>query len=248
MMERHDDLSVKTALERTVLIIDDHRSFAEALAIAIDAQLDLRCVAIADTAADGVDAAIRCRPDVVLVDMRLPDASGPSLVVQLLTMQPNLPVLALTAYADAASVAAAAHAGVCAFLRKECSIQDILATLRMAGDGPMTIDAGTLGAMMQAPRRVETVDVDGMRLTPREQEVLDLLAQAYDAQGIARRLGISVHTTRGYVKALLSKLNAHSQLEAVVHARQRGLIVDPVLSAMPRHAVTTAGHGSHSPA
>jgi DNA-binding NarL/FixJ family response regulator len=214
--------------ERTVLIIDDHRSFAEALAIAVDAQVGLSCVAIAGNGAEGIDAVMRCRPDVVVVDMRLPDTSGPALISKLQAACPGLPVLALTAYADAASVAAAAQAGVCAFLRKECSVNDIVSSLRTAGDGPLAIDATTLGAMMSRPRlpAPQRVEGGGVRLTPREQEVLGLLAEANDAQGIARQLGISIHTIRGYVKALLAKLEAHSQLEAVVRAKQLGILTD----------------------
>jgi DNA-binding NarL/FixJ family response regulator len=230
--------------ERTVLIIDDHRSFAEALAIAIDAQIGLSCVAIAGSGAEGVAAVTRCRPDVVVVDMRLPDTSGPALIVKLQAASPGLPVLALTAYADAANVAAAAQAGVCAFLRKECSVQDIVASLRSAGDLPLTIDAATLGSMMSRSRPPvpQPLEAGGVRLTPREREVLGLLAEANDAQGIARHLGISIHTIRGYVKALLAKLEAHSQLEAVVRAKQLGILTDvPTTMSMDLHP----GPGSH---
>jgi DNA-binding NarL/FixJ family response regulator len=230
--------------ERNVLIIDDHRSFAEALAIAIDAQVGLSCVAIAGSGAEGLDAVLRCRPDVVVVDMRLPDTSGPALVLKLQTVQPGLPVLALTAYADAANVAAAAQAGVCGFLRKECSVDDIVSSLRTAGAGPLAIDATTLGAMMSQPRPPVPPPVlaGAVRLTPREREVLGLLAEANDARRIARQLGVSIHTIRGYVKALLAKLEAHSQLEAVVRAKQLGILTDlPTTMSMDLHP----GPGSH---
>jgi DNA-binding NarL/FixJ family response regulator len=231
--------------DRRVLIVDDHRSFAEALAFAIEAQEGLTCVAIAATAAEGFTAATRTRPDIVLVDMRLPDASGPVLVTKLHQFLPDLAIIALTAYADAASVSAAAQSGVCAFLRKECSVQEILATLRTAGEGPMMVDAATLGAMTQValePQR-RTVEVDGIRLTPREHEVLDLLAQAFDVRGVARRLGVSIHTVRGYVKSILAKFDAHTQLEAVVKARRLGVLADAPAGPHPidhRFRVTTS--------
>lgn len=226
--------------ERTVLIVDDHRSFAEALAIAIDAQSGMRCVAIAETAADGFAAALRCRPDVAVVDMHLPDGHGRALASRLKELRSDLPVLAVTAYADAATVAAAAQGGVCAFLRKECSVRDILDAIRSAGDGALTIDTQTLGAMLSPPPHHTSTAVNGaVHLSPREREVLDLLAGAYDAAAIARRLGVSLHTVRGYVKALLSKLEAHSQLEAVVRARSLGLIVDAPMGT-PRVPVDVA--------
>ena len=214
--------------ERRVLVIDDHRSFAEALAIAIDAEPGLRCVAIAATAAEGLAAVSASHPDVALVDLQLPDGSGTDLVPRLHEVQPGLPVLALTAYADAPSVAAAAEAGVCAFLRKECSVRDIVATVETAGDRPMVIDADTLAAMMRTPaiRPRPVSHHPDVVLTPREREVLRLLSEAFDAQGIAKRLGISIHTTRDYVKSLLAKLDAHTQLEAVVRAARLGILDD----------------------
>lgn len=213
--------------ERTVLIVDDHRSFAEALAIAIDMESGLRCVALAETAAEGLDAALRWQPDVALVDMYLPDDHGGGLVSRLRERHEDLAVLAVTAHADAATVAAAAQAGVCGFLRKECSVEDILDAISSAGRGSLTIDASTLGAMLAPrsgpPARTAAGEV---HLTPREHEVLDLLSRAHDVASIARRLGVSIHTVRGYVKALLAKLDAHSQLEAVVRAKALGLVVD----------------------
>lgn len=232
--------------DRTVLIVDDHRSFAEALAIAVDTCDGLRCVAIAGNAADGYAAALRTRPDIVLVDMHLPDEHGRTLITRLRQLPMVTRVLALTAYADAANVAAAAQAGACGFLRKECSVQDILTAITTAGEGPLAIDAHTLGAMLStsavAPVAVPaTVESSGdVHLTPREREVLGLLATAHDAVAIARRLEVSIHTVRGYVKALLGKLDAHSQLEAVVRARDAGLLPDPAGAPPPFPTFTLA--------
>ncbi len=222
--------------ERTVLIVDDHRSFAEALGIAIDAEVGLRCVAIAETAADGLAAALRWRPEVVLVDLHLPDGHGHALVARLHEGYPGLHVLALTAYVDAETVAASAQLGICAFLRKECSIHELITAIRNAGPGPMVLDARTLGEMLRRTTPPTSgTDAGGVHLTPREHEVLVLLAAAHDARAIARALGVSIHTVRGYVKALLAKLDAHTQLGAVVRARHLGLLAEPTRGG-PRDA------------
>jgi DNA-binding NarL/FixJ family response regulator len=215
--------------ERGVLIVDDHRSFAEALAIAIDAQEGLRCVAVAASAAAGLAAAGRTEPDLAIVDLQLPDASGAVLAGQLRELRPTLSVLALTAFVDAASVLAASQAGVSAFLSKSCSVRDIVATLREARTGAMSIPPEVLAASAWAPPatgRTSGMSPGGMHLTPRERQVLALLNSAADVRGIARELSISIHTVRDHVKSLLAKFGVHTQLELVVRAQQLGVVGD----------------------
>lgn len=211
---------------RRVLIVDDHRSFADALSIAIEIEPDMTCVANEATGREALRAAMRARPDVALVDLHLPDGPGVAVITALRDLLPGLAVLAVTAYADAATVAAAAQAGVCGFLRKECRVAELVTAIRHAEDRAMSIDTATLAEMMRQVARPVAGSLpilDGLRLTPRELEVLDLLSQARDVQGIARRLGISIHTARGYVKSLLAKFEVHTQLELVVRARELGV-------------------------
>jgi DNA-binding NarL/FixJ family response regulator len=221
--------------DRGVLIVDDHRSFAEALAIAIDAQDGLRCVAVAATAAGGLAAAVRTEPAFAIVDLQLPDAPGSVLAGQLHEFRPRPSVLALTAYADAASVLAASQAGVSAFLPKTCSIRDIVETLKSVRAGAMTIAPEVLAASSWGTHAGPALgDVaTGVHLTPRERQVLVLLAGASDVRGIARELGISVHTVRDHVKSLLSKFGVHTQLELVVRAQRLGIVGEPAAPPEP---------------
>jgi DNA-binding NarL/FixJ family response regulator len=214
--------------ERAVLIVDDHRSFAEALAIAIDAQEGLRCAAVAASAAEGLAAASLVSPDLAIVDMQLPDMAGAILVERLRDRRPDLAVLALTAFVDAASVLAASQAGVGAFLSKTCTVREIVATLRTVGTGAMMVGAevliaGLAGHAVAAPAHAARSSV---HLTPRERQVLDLLGDAADVRAVAKQLGISIHTVRDHVKSLLAKFDVHTQLELVVRARQLGLLGD----------------------
>lgn len=218
---------------RQVLLVDGHRSYAEALSVAVDAQADLRCVAIALSASEACDAALRHRADVAIVDLDLRDEQGVPLAVRLRTERPDLPIVAATASADPATVTAAARSGVSALLRKGGSLRDLLRAVRHAGEGPLIIDAELLDAVAtsRAPAQAcsaPLTDVVAVHLTPREREVLMLLAAANDARAIARRLEVSLHTVRGHLKALLAKLDAHSQLEAVVRATRLGLLADDV--------------------
>jgi DNA-binding NarL/FixJ family response regulator len=215
--------------DRGVLIVDDHRSFAEALAIAIDAQPGLRCVAVAATAAGGLAAAGRTEPELAIVDLQLPDEPGAALAEQLRRVLPGLSILALTAFVDAASVLAASQAGINAFLSKSCSVHDIVATLRAARTGAMSIPPEVLvasrwGAPLVGRASTSTI---GVHLTPREQQVLHLLSGASDVRCIARELDISVHTVRDHVKSLLTKFGVHTQLELIVRAQQLGPVAEP---------------------
>lgn len=221
--------------ERVVLIVDDHRSFAEALAIAIDAESGLHCGAVAASAAEGLQAANRVAAELAIIDMHLPDAAGALLVERLRERRPDLAVLALTAYVDGASVLAASQAGVGAFLSKTCSVREIISTLRTVGTGAMMVGSDVLAVGLSGTSATAPVDrgTPAVHLTPREREVLSLLGCAADVRGVGRELGISVHTVRDHVKSLLGKVGAHTQLELVVRARQLGLLEDAVPSASP---------------
>jgi DNA-binding NarL/FixJ family response regulator len=205
---------------RRVLIVDDQRSFAQSLEVVIDSQDDLRCVGIAATGLDAVDLVRREQPAVVLMDVGLPGIDGIEATKQVVQEYPEIVVIILTGIPDATVLARAAAAGAQAFLLKDSSVEEILGAIR-ASHRHGQIDVGS-----DALRRF--VDDEGTasieELTQRELEVLGLLAEGRQPKEIARALGISLHTCRGYVKNVLAKLGAHSALEAVVLAHRRGLI------------------------
>ncbi|MCO1654579.1 response regulator [Pseudonocardia humida] len=193
-----------------VLLVDDHRVFADALAIGVAAQPDLTCAAVAYTAAAAraalAGAAIDAAIDVALVDLDLPDDSGMRLVEEFAARRP---VIVLTAHPRLDLARRAAAAGAAGFLAKDAPLPEILAAVRAALAG-------------SAVRSWET-DTD-VHLTARELEVLSGLGRGRDATRIAADLGISVHTTRDHIRALLAKLGVHSQLDAVVTADRLRLI------------------------
>ena len=211
-----------------VLIVDDHRSFAEALRLAIDMQPDLECVGIPETAGEAIEMATASCPDVVLMDVRLPDVDGIEATRRLKEVCPDASVLVVTAFSDVELLSRAAGAGASGFLPKESSIADFFDAIRAAGVGSMIVDRATLisiidrvGASARAERSTASTEV---RLTPRELEVLTLMGRGIDARGISKQLGIKLSTCRGYQKSIMFKLGAHSQLEAVVSAVQSGIL------------------------
>jgi DNA-binding NarL/FixJ family response regulator len=212
-----------------VMVIDDHRAVAESIAMAIDSQPDMSCVGIAGTIAESQALLLAESPDVVLTDVRLPDGDGVEGARRLMELLPDVRILVLTAHADVETMARAALIGACGFLPKESSIKSVLGALRRAREGGMTVEGTALSAVLgrvQTVPRPARASSGANELTDREREVLRGLSQGLDPQAIARQLGISIHTCRGHVKGILAKLEAHSQLEAVVKALRQGLLPD----------------------
>jgi len=211
-----------------VLVVDDHLVFSGAVEIAINAQSDMISVGAAASVAEAVQAVGRWSPDVVLMDIRLPDGDGIEATRRIVALRPETRVLILTAHTEVDIMARAASAGACGFLPKESSIGSVLRAIRAAGDGEMVVDGSTLAAILlrlHRPAATSSGPIEGVpSLTRREHDVLALMGDGLDPHAIARELGISLHTCRGYQKGILAKLGAHSQLEAVVIATRRGVI------------------------
>ncbi|MBM6398921.1 response regulator transcription factor [Phycicoccus sonneratiae] len=208
---------------RRVLVVDDHRTFTDLLGRAIAAEADLEWLGAAHTVEDAVARTRALRPDAVVMDVQVGDGDGLEATTALLALFPDLRVVVLTAFATQSLLQRAMDAGASALLPKDGTLEDLLDALRDTTGEGFRVHPALLRRLLElqggAARPEETV-----RLTAREDEVLHLLAEGLDPGSIARRLGISRHTSRGYVAALLTKLDAHSQLEAVAVARRRGLL------------------------
>jgi DNA-binding NarL/FixJ family response regulator len=213
------------ATSTRVMLVDDHQVFVEALALAIDAQPDLESVGTMGTIGACLAALPDAAPDLVLMDVYLPDGDGIDAIGEIRARSPSALILVMTGHTDVGAMARAASAGASGFLPKESSIATVLAAIRTARDGQMLVDGTTLAAILG---RVSTAGVPRANgpsvLTAREQEVIELMGRGLDPNAIADQLGISVHTCRGHEKNILAKLEAHSQLEAVVIAARRGMI------------------------
>lgn len=211
---------------RRVLIVDDHRTFTDLVRLALAAEDDLECVGAAHDAASARVMTARHHPDVLLMDVNLGKDDGLALAADLATIYPRLCIIVLSAHCDARVVRRAAAAEVCALVPKDGSFPDLLRVLRTPPSGRLRVHPGLIGPRggqdRTAARRPPAAE-----LTRREQSVLELLAEGREVRAIARELGISLNTCRGHVKTLLIKLDAHSQLEAVVVASRNGLLGAP---------------------
>jgi DNA-binding NarL/FixJ family response regulator len=200
-----------------ILVVDDHRSYAEALSLAISVEPGFESIGSVPDVESAVDLVMSERPDVVVIDWQLPRVDGVEGIRRILVADPRAKLVMITGHADSSLRKLAALAGASAFLAKESSIAEIVQSVRDAVNGDSYID-------ITDDANEDTVSA--LSLTPREIEVLYLLAKGRDTPTIAASLYLSVHTVRGYVKEVLRKLGAHSQLEAVAIARRAGLLPD----------------------
>ena len=209
-----------------VLIVDDHRTFAELLAMGLDAQPDICCVGHVQSAEGAAEAVEGLEPDVALVDVHLGEDDGLVLSAELHRRRPELRIIALTASVDPVNVARAAQAGVCAYLPKSGALDEVLNAVRTARVGRLLLQPDMVLDLVALEQRSGTAAPPRPAgvLTAREQQVLELLGEGMDVTAIGKRLGIRTSTCRGYVQNVLTKLDAHTQLEAVAQARVRGLL------------------------
>jgi DNA-binding NarL/FixJ family response regulator len=211
-----------------VLVVDDHRMITDALRVALSRQPELSVVGVAYDGEEGVDAALRRRPDVVLMDVQLPGVDGIEATRRIREAEPEVRVVALSAFPDETQVARAVEAGVAGFLPKDTSIRDLARALRRVGRGESLLspeDRRRAEALLRRRRELhDSVRQRVERLTPRETEILQRMADGMTPERIAEDLGISPHTLRTHVQNVLLKLGVHSKLEALSHAIRYGKV------------------------
>jgi DNA-binding NarL/FixJ family response regulator len=206
----------------TILVVDDHELVAEALVRALAAEDDMEVVGRAATVAEGIRSARQLRPDVVLMDFRLPDGRGTEATAAIKTERPQTEVVMLTGDADGAVLAAALEAGCSGFVTKGGSFRELPSAIRGVLAGEVRVPQ-SLMEQLAAYLRPRPAAL-GADLTKREIEVLRLLAEGKSTSAIVDELVLSVHTVRNHIRNILTKLNAQSRLEAVAIATRQGLL------------------------
>jgi DNA-binding NarL/FixJ family response regulator len=204
-----------------VLIVEDHRVVAEGLSALINGQSDMRVVGNVGSVAECVPAATELNPDVVLLDFRLPDGTGSEAASEIRGVRPMAKMIFLTRDDTDAARFAAVQSGASAFLHKSKAAAEVVAAIREVARGKMLITPRTIASLLAKRRDIEALLE---RLTPREKEVLKLMAEGSSSRAIAEELHISYTTVRTHIRGLGTKLAVHSKLEAIVKARELGLI------------------------
>jgi DNA-binding NarL/FixJ family response regulator len=214
----------------TVLVADDHPVFRDGLQVTLEDTPDVEVVgAVADGQA-AIEQARRTRPDVVLMDLRMPGVGGIEATARIVAELPATAVVVLTMSEDDDSVFAALRAGARGYLLKEASAEDITRAVRAVAGGEAVFGpriADRVLAFFSAAALRGAAAVPFPQLSDREREVLDLVAQGCDNHTVARRLFLSEKTVRNHVSACLHKLQVASRAEAVALARDAGLGGNP---------------------
>ena len=218
-----DDVPAGHASPRRVVVVDDHRTFADLMKFALDAEPGLTCVGVAYDPTSGLALVASERPDLVIMDYDFAgdELDGVMATAAITARYPGVNVVLLTGHADSILMQQAAEAGARSLMPKDGSLPDLLQALQTTGPGGLLVHPTLLRSFVAAAVDATATDTP---LSPREHDVLTMLALGLRTGAIADHLGISKNTCRGYVKSLLWKLDAHSQLEAVAIARRQGLM------------------------
>ncbi len=224
MSEEHESVTDVPEQPIRVLIIDDHEVLASSLALVLDAESDIAAVGVATTLEQARELIGSTRPDVLLLDHRMPDGDGVAAIPRLRALRPSLGIVVLTASAADHVLLSAIENGASGFLSKTRSLDEVTAAVRAAAAGESVISPELLARLLPRFGRGKVHSPD--ELTEREREVLALVAEGLSNAAIADRLVVSVHTVRNHIASLSAKLGAHSKLEALSIAVRQGLLPD----------------------
>jgi NarL family two-component system response regulator LiaR len=204
-----------------VMLVDDHNVVRSGLATFLKAYDDLELVGEAGNGVEAVNLCHRNKPDVVLMDLMMPEMDGIAATRAILDDYPDVKIIAMTSFEEEDLVHGVLAAGAISYLLKNVTSDELVAAIRAASLGKSTLSPEAAKALIQATRPAEQPLYD---LTEREKEVLNLVVQGQSNQQIAEALVISVATVKAHVSSILSKLQVSSRAEAIAYAIRHKLV------------------------
>jgi DNA-binding NarL/FixJ family response regulator len=211
-----------------VLIVQDHPLLATAIARVLEGQPDLAVSGVSGSGAGALAAAAQDRPDVVLMDFRLPDVTGPEAARMIQSEHAQVAIVFHSADESETALLDAVDAGATAYLTKDATADQIVEAVRRASKGEVLIPVELFARAIRRQRAAATHKSVREQLlaefTARERDILQLLAEGLDTASMSQRLGIAPHTVEWHVRHVIEKLQVHSKLQAVISAARQGLI------------------------
>jgi two-component system response regulator DevR len=208
-----------------VLVVDDHEVVRQGLVALLDRRSGFEVVAQAGTVAEAIEAAARFEPDLVIMDVRLPDGTGIEACREIRAAQPATRVVMLTSYPDEEAVLSAIIAGASGYLLKQIRGRDLVSALEAVGRGESLLDPAVTGKVLERVRRVATGSATDelADLTTQERKILLLVAEGKTNKEIAAEVFLSDKTVKNYVSSILSKLNLQRRTQAAAFVAKRHL-------------------------
>jgi DNA-binding NarL/FixJ family response regulator len=204
----------------TLLLVDDHEIVRTGLRTLLSTESDLRVLAEAGTGNEAVSQAVRFMPDIVLLDVKLPDASGTKTCRDILSACPTTRVIFLSSYWDEEAVLAAIQAGAHGFATKEIHTEDLLRAIRSVANGHAFLDSGIADTTLRLMRRHSksiTKQSDMPALSPQERSIVCLVAEGKTNKEISVVLGLSDKTVKNYLANVYGKLHVSRRSQAAVY-------------------------------
>lgn len=206
-----------------LVVVDDHPLFRDGLRAMLAAAAGLELVGEAATAGEAVTLALALQPDVVLMDLQLPDGSGIEATRQILHAAPRLAVLVITMFDDDDSVFAAMRAGARGYVLKGADRTEMLRAIRAVASGEALFSPAIAERLVSYFGRLAAAEAAFPELTAREREILDLIARGLSNPQIAAKLVLAPKTVRNHIGNIFDKLQVADRAQAIIRAREAGL-------------------------
>jgi two-component system response regulator DevR len=202
-------VSTPSASPLRLLVVDDHEVVRQGLVALLDRREGFQVVAEAGSVAEAVEQAHRFEPDIVIMDVRLPDGSGIEACRDIRAERPATRVIMLTSYPDEEAVLSAIVAGASGYLLKQIRARDLVSAIETVGRGESLLDPAVTERVLERVRRIATggQNEELAQLTPQEQKILMLVAEGKTNKEIAAEVFLSDKTVKNYVSSILAKLN-----------------------------------------